>query len=71
MRYEEVPKVLRDAIVATEDHRFFSHHGVNVFSILRAALADLRGHAHLQGGSTLTMQLARNLFLTPRRTNDS
>ena len=68
VRYEEVPKVLRDAIVATEDHRFFSHHGVNVFSILRAALADLRGHAHLQGGSTLTMQLARNLFLTPRRT---
>jgi penicillin-binding protein 1B len=68
VRYPEVPKVLLDAIIATEDHRFFSHHGVDVFSILRAAVADLRGHAHLQGGSTLTMQLARNLFLTPRRT---
>jgi penicillin-binding protein 1B len=68
VRFPEVPKVLVDAVIATEDHRFFSHHGVNVFSILRAAIADLRGHAHLQGGSTLTMQLARNLFLTPRRT---
>jgi penicillin-binding protein 1B len=67
MRYQEVPEVLLDAVLAAEDHRFFSHHGVNVFSIARAALADLRGHAQLQGGSTLTMQLARNLFLTPRR----
>jgi penicillin-binding protein 1B len=67
-RYDEVPEVLLDAVLAAEDHRFFSHHGVNVFSIVRAALADLRGHAQLQGGSTLTMQLARNLFLTPRRT---
>ena len=68
VRYPEVPNVLLDAVIATEDHRFFSHHGVNVFSILRAAIADLRGHSPLQGGSTLTMQLARNLFLTPRRT---
>jgi penicillin-binding protein 1B len=68
LRFEEVPKVLLDAVIATEDHRFFSHPGVNVFSIIRAALADLRGHPQLQGGSTLTMQLARNLFLTPRRT---
>jgi penicillin-binding protein 1B len=70
VRYHEVPKVLLDAVIATEDHRFFSHHGVNAFRIVRAALADLRGDGRLQGGSTLTMQLARNLFLTPRRTAD-
>jgi penicillin-binding protein 1B len=70
VRYQDVPKVLRDAVIATEDHRFFSHHGVNPVRIVRAAIADLRGHGPLQGGSTLTMQLARNLFLTPRRTID-
>jgi penicillin-binding protein 1B len=68
VRYQGMPEVLRDAVIATEDHRFFSHHGVNVFRIVQAAFADLRGDGRLQGGSTLTMQLARNLFLTPRRT---
>jgi penicillin-binding protein 1B len=68
VRYQELPKVLIDAVIATEDHRFFSHHGVNAFRLVKAALADLRGDGYLQGGSTVTMQLARNLFLTPRRT---
>jgi penicillin-binding protein 1B len=67
VRYQDVPKVLRDAVIATEDHRFFSHHGVNLTSIFRAIRVDLRGDGKLQGGSTLTMQLARNLFLTPHR----
>lgn len=70
VRYQDVPKVLLDAVIATEDHRFFSHPGVNVFRIVKAARADLRSDGPLQGGSTLTMQLARNLFLTPRRTID-
>ncbi len=68
VRYQELPKVLDGAVIAAEDHRFFSHHGVNLFRILGAALADLRAQRAVEGGSTLTMQLARNFFLTPRRT---
>jgi len=68
IRYQDLPQSLVDAILATEDHRFYSHHGVDAFRMLAAALADLRSDKRLQGGSTLTMQLARNLFLSPRRT---
>ncbi len=68
VRYQDLPKVLVNAILATEDHRFYSHHGVDSLRIVGAALADLRSNERLEGGSTLTMQLARNLFLTPRRT---
>ena len=68
VRYQDLPKALVDAILATEDHRFYSHHGVDSLRIIAAALADLRSDKRLEGGSTLTMQLARNLFLTPQRT---
>src|SRR5208282_5391579 len=68
VRYQDLPQALVNAILATEDHRFYSHHGVDSFRMVAAALADLRSDKRLQGGSTLTMQLARNLFLTPRRT---
>ncbi len=68
VRYQDLPKALVDAILATEDHRFYSHHGVDSLRIVAAALADLRSDKRLEGGSTLTMQLARNLFLTPHRT---
>ena len=68
VRYRDLPKVLVDAILATEDHRFYSHHGLEPFRIVAAAIADFRSNERLQGGSTLTMQLVRNLFLSPRRT---
>jgi penicillin-binding protein 1B len=66
--YQECPKVLVDAVLAAEDRTFFSNPGVNVARLLEAAVADIRADRRLQGGSTLTMQLARNFFLTPRRT---
>ncbi|MGD1154953.1 MAG: PBP1A family penicillin-binding protein [Terriglobia bacterium] len=68
VRYRDLPKALVNAILATEDQRFYSHPGVDSLRIVAAAIADLRSDKRLQGGSTLTMQLARNLFLTPRRT---
>lgn len=68
VRYQDLPRVLVDAVLAAEDHRFFEHHGVNFYRILAAAFADIRAEEAVQGGSTLTMQLARNFFLTPRRT---
>ncbi|HEX5410823.1 MAG TPA: transglycosylase domain-containing protein, partial [Terriglobia bacterium] len=68
VRYQQLPKDLVDAIVAAEDHTFFTHHGINLFRICSAAIADLRAGRMAEGGSTLTMQLARNFFLTPQRT---
>jgi penicillin-binding protein 1B len=68
VQYQELPKVLVDAILAAEDHRFFSHHGFDIYRIFGAALADIRADHGLQGGSTLTMQLARDFFLTRQRT---
>jgi penicillin-binding protein 1B len=68
VRYQDLPQVLINAIVATEDHRFFSHSGVNIYRILVASLAGIHGEDHIRGTSTLTMQLARNFFLTPERT---
>jgi penicillin-binding protein 1B len=67
VRYQDLPKVLIDAVVAAEDHRFFSHHGVDILRIPGAALADIRADRNVQGSSTLTMQLARGFFLSPAR----
>jgi len=68
VRYQHLPKALVSAILATEDHRFFSHHGVNLYRIIAAAISGLRGEERIRGTSTLTMQLARNFFLTRERT---
>jgi len=67
VRYEQIPKKLIQAFLATEDDRFFSHHGVDWEGILRAALANARAGGIRQGASTITMQVARDMFLTPRR----
>ncbi|OHC82664.1 MAG: hypothetical protein A3G73_09020, partial [Rhodospirillales bacterium RIFCSPLOWO2_12_FULL_67_15] len=56
------------AVVATEDRRFFQHFGLDLLGLARAALANLRAGRAVQGGSTITQQLAKNLFLTPERT---
>ena len=60
IEYQEIPKVLTDALIATEDVRFYSHPGVDVQSLLRGFYGFLRGQ-RLGGGSTITMQLANNL----------
>ena len=57
-----IPKVMQEAVVANEDHNFYTHHGVDPVGIMRAAYADLT-HQQFQGASTITQQLARNLFL--------
>jgi penicillin-binding protein 1A len=67
VKFDEVPPYRIQAIVATEDRRFFDHSGIDVIGIIRAAYTNLRAGAIRQGGSTLTQQLAKNLFLTPER----
>lgn len=63
----ELPRHLSQAVMAIEDRRFYDHPGVDLRGILRAALVNLRAGRVAQGGSTLTQQLAKNLFLTPER----
>jgi penicillin-binding protein 1A len=65
--YDDFPPVLRDALVSIEDKDFYRHSGINFFRILGAAYRDIASGGKVQGASTLTMQLARNLFLSPDR----
>lgn len=64
----EIPRHLRDAVVAVEDHRFYRHFGVEPLGILRAAVRNLAAGEVVEGGSTITQQLARNLYLSQART---
>jgi len=66
--FEDIPPVLRNAVVAVEDAQFWQHLGINPWRIPGAALANLRSGRRGQGFSTLTMQLSRLLFLTPEKT---
>lgn len=65
---EEMPPHLPQAVLAIEDRRFYSHFGLDPLGLARAAVANLRAGRVVQGGSTITQQLAKNLFLTPERT---
>src|SRR5712672_1461317 len=65
--YDDYPLVLRDALVSIEDKDFYRHSGINLWRIAGAAYRDIQSGGKVQGASTLTMQLARNLFLSPDR----
>jgi len=65
VRFADIPASLLDAILSTEDKHFFHHSGFDLFRILKAAYVDVREGRKEQGASTLTMQLARNLWLEP------
>lgn len=65
--YDDYPQILRDALISIEDKDFYRHWGINVWRIIGAAYRDLESGGKVQGASTLTMQLARNLFLSPDR----
>ncbi|MCW8206599.1 penicillin-binding protein 1A [Verminephrobacter aporrectodeae subsp. tuberculatae] len=64
---DEIPKVMKDAVLAIEDARFFQHSGVDYKGMLRAGLANL-GRVRSQGASTITMQVARNVYLSSEKT---
>jgi penicillin-binding protein 1B len=66
--YNDIPKMLRDAVLSVEDRRFFEHPGFDPIRILGAAWADLRHGARVQGGSTISMQVARSFFFSTDRT---
>ena len=68
VKYDEIPKVMVDAVLAIEDRRFFQHGGVNFLRLAEAFWIDVTRQRHEQGGSTITMQLSRAFFLTPEKT---
>ena len=61
--YDDIPLVVRQAFIAAEDQRFYTHHGFDYSGVLRAMWVDLTSHGYAQGASTITMQAARNMFL--------
>ena len=63
---DNLPEHLVDAVLAVEDRRFYAHFGIDLIGTARAALANLRAGRVVQGGSTITQQLAKNLFFDPR-----
>lgn len=65
--FDDLPESLVDAVLATEDRNFYRHFGIDVFGLMRATFVNLRAGRVVQGGSTITQQVAKNVFLTPER----
>ena len=63
----EMPKIYLDAVIAVEDHRFYNHNGIDVISIGRAAFNDIRTLSFIEGGSTITQQLSKNVYFTQEK----
>jgi penicillin-binding protein 1A len=68
VKLNQVPKVLQDAVIASEDRKFYSHSGVDPLGILRATWADFRHHAKVEGGSSITQQYVKNTYTGNQRT---
>src|SRR5580698_401587 len=66
--YDQIPEVVKHAFLAAEDERFFEHHGIDYLGVVRAVVVDLVSGDKTQGASTITMQAARNVFLTLDKT---
>ena len=71
VKYNDIPPLMVQAVLAIEDRRFFEHSGVNFLRMAEAAWIDVVRGRHEQGGSTITMQLSRGFFLTPEKTSSA
>ncbi len=67
-KIKDIPDIYRRAVVAVEDHRFYMHTGVDLFSIVRATFNDLKAMKFVEGGSTITQQLCKNIYFTQEKT---
>ena len=65
--FDDLPDDYVNAVIAAEDHRFYNHKGVDVISIVRALVADIKAKEIVQGGSTITQQLAKNMYFTQKQ----
>lgn len=64
---EEMPPLYKDAVVAVEDHRFYDHKGIDIFATTRALITDIKAKSFVEGGSTITQQLAKNAYFTQEK----
>ena len=64
---EEMPEIYKQAVIAVEDHRFYSHGGIDIIAIGRAIVNDIRTLSFAEGGSTITQQLAKNIYFTQEK----
>lgn len=67
IKLDEVPQIYKDALIAVEDHRFYEHEGVDYFSVFRAIVRNIKSKQLIEGGSTITQQLAKNTYFTQNR----
>lgn len=66
-KIEEVPKIYKNAVISVEDHRFYKHSGIDIIAILRAMINDIKAMDFVEGGSTITQQLAKNIYFTQEK----
>ncbi len=66
--YADLPEMYINAVIATEDHRFYDHRGIDYISVIRAIYNDVRAKEFVEGGSTITQQLAKNIYFTQEKT---
>ncbi len=66
-KIEEVPQIYIDAVISVEDHRFYKHNGIDIISIGRAMFNDIRTMSFIEGGSTITQQIAKNVYFTQEK----
>ncbi|MBQ9280217.1 MAG: transglycosylase domain-containing protein [Clostridia bacterium] len=66
-KLEEMPEIYKEAVIAVEDHRFYYHNGIDIVSITRAIVNDLKSKSFAEGGSTITQQLAKNTYFTQEK----
>lgn len=64
---EELPEIYLNAVISVEDHRFYDHNGIDIIAIGRALLHDLQAKSFVEGGSTITQQLAKNIYFTQEK----
>lgn len=66
-KLDEIPLIYKNAVIAVEDHRFYNHNGIDIISIGRAAFNDIKEMSFIEGGSTITQQLAKNIYFTQEK----
>lgn len=66
-KIEEIPQMHKNAVIATEDHRFYKHIGIDIIAIGRATLNDIKAMKFVEGGSTITQQLSKNIYFTQEK----
>ena len=67
-KMSNIPDIYKDAVIAVEDHRYYDHKGIDIIAIGRALLNDIRARELIEGGSTITQQLAKNMYFTQDKT---